>query len=152
MIDPAAIFHTGIAVSDMAQAQAFYARTLGVEWAPVHHYRPLPLWIAGQGWRDVEMDAVYSRHGPHRIELIAGTSGSFYDPALMRTPTHTGVWVDSVGDEVDRLTALGWEVVAAKGSPEERHGNMAYVTAGGVVLELVGRELEPMLTAWFSEA
>ncbi|MEE4453702.1 VOC family protein [Novosphingobium resinovorum] len=152
MIDPAAIFHTGIAVADMAAAQDFYARSFGVEWAPVHCYRPLPLWIAGEGWREVAIDTVYSRRGPHRLELIQGPKGSFYDPAAMRTATHTGIWVDDVGNEVERLATLGWRVLAAKGSPQERFGNMVYVTDGGPVFELVGRELEPMLTAWFSEA
>lgn len=152
-IDPGLIFHTGIAVADMAQAQDLYARSLRVEWAPVHRYRPLPLWIAGQGWCDVEIDAVYSRHGPHRLELIKGPKGSFYDPALMRSVSHTGIWATNVGDEVERLTGIGWRVMAAKGSPQERYGNMAYVTdpAGGMVLELVGRELQPMLEAWFAE-
>lgn len=151
IIAPELIFHTGIAVACIQEAKVFYEATLAVEWAPVHQYRLLRLWVAETGWCEVEIDAVYSRHGPHRMELIQGPKGSFYDPALMQTPSHTGIWAQDVGIAVERLTGLGWSVLAAKGSPAERYGNMAYVTNDGFVLELVGRELQPMLEAWFVE-
>ncbi len=153
MIDPTAIFRTGIAVPDLEAAQRFYAESLGVEWAPVHHYKPLSLWLPGQGRIEVELRAVYSRAGPNRLELIEGTKGSFYDPATMATPLHTGLFVDNVGDEVVRLSALGWRLMGSKGSPERHYGNMAYMghPTENLVFELVGRELEPMLEAWYVE-
>lgn len=153
MIDATAIYHSCIAVTDLAAAQRFYTRSLGVEWAPVHHYRPLVLHRPGEGRIDVEIAAVYSRHGPHHLELIQGAAGSFYDPATMTTPQHTGVWVGSVGDEAVRLMALGWRLLASKGAPEAHCGKMAYVArpTENLVIELVGRELQPMLTAWFAE-
>lgn len=153
MIDATAIYHTGIAVNNLEAAQRFYEQSFGVAWAPVHHYKPLRLWLPEQGQVDVEIRAVYSRHGPHHIELIEGAKGSFYDPATMRTPLHTGLWVDSVGDEIRRLVPLGWKVLASKKPPEAAYGNMAYLThpTENLVFELVGRELEPMMKAWFVE-
>jgi hypothetical protein len=153
MIDYRSIYHTGIAVRDMASAQREFEQALGVEWAPIHVYDPLRLWTPG-GWIAVRIEAVYSREGPHHLELIQGEKGSIYDPDAIEDAKHIGVWVDSVGQEAERMIGLGWTVTAARNSPEKGYGHMAYLRppqAGWPVIELVSVELKPMLEAWYVE-
>jgi catechol 2,3-dioxygenase-like lactoylglutathione lyase family enzyme len=154
MLDGNRIYHTGFAVADLEASQRMLTDALGIEWAPVHRYDPLHLWLPGKGWIEVRMRAVYSRPGPHQFELIQGDApGGFFDPALIADPRHMGLWTDELHEDVKQLLRLGWKVVAAKGSPDEGYGTMAYMKPPlpGPMLELVSTELRPMLLAWFDE-
>jgi hypothetical protein len=154
MLSLDAVYHTGFTVTDLKVTQAALTAALGVEWAPVHLYQPLPLWRPGTGWTEVHMRVSYSRPGPHQLEIIEAPEGTFYDPAHPEDNRHLGLWTDDLGGEVNRLTAIGWEVLCAKGTPDQGYGTMAYVRppGAGLVLELVSTELRPMLEAWFTEA
>ena len=153
MIDLAAVYHTGYAVPRLEEAQRFYAEALGIVFAPVHLYDPLRLWVPGKGWTEEWLRVTYSRHGPHHIELIEGRPGGFYDPVCMRTAAHTGLWAERVGDEVRRLSALGCEILGAKGAPEDDYGDMAYVydPRSGAMSALVSVASRPRILAWFEE-
>jgi catechol 2,3-dioxygenase-like lactoylglutathione lyase family enzyme len=154
MLDIDRIYHTGFAVPDLAAAQAMFTKALGVRWAPVHVYDPLRLWRPNIGWTEEYLRVSYSRPGPHQIEVIeTPKKGSFYDPARPQDNRHIGLWVDDVGGEVERLLAEGWQLLCAKGSPEERYGNMSYMRhpSFGPVLELVSVEMQARLLAWFNE-
>ncbi len=153
MLRADAIYHSGFAVADLEAAQRLFSDAIGIEWAPVHHYDPLRLWTPGEGWSEVCMRVCYSRPLPHQIELIEGLPGGFFDPAVAADPRHIGLWTDDVGGEVERMLALGWQMIGAKGAPEDRYGTMAYMKPpiAGPVLELVSTELRPMLLAWFDE-
>ena len=153
MIDPTAIFHTGIAVRDIRSAQREFEQSLGVEWAPIHHYDPLRLWTPS-GWTAIKIEAVFSRHGPHHLELIQGERGSLYDPDVIADAMHIGIWVDAVAPEARRLEDLGWSVIASKSSPNQGYGTTAYLQPprpGWPVIELVSTELRLMLESWYSE-
>jgi hypothetical protein len=153
MLRPDAVYHTGFAVADLEATQAMMSAALGIAWAPVHIYDPLRLWRPDEGWIEVRMRAVYSRALPHQFELIQGEPGGFFDPATIADPRHVGMWTDDLGTETDRLLGLGWRLVAAKGSPRERYGTMAYLKppSPGPMIELVSTELRPMLRAWLAE-
>lgn len=153
MLDHKRIYHTGFACHDIAKTQAELTDALGIEWAPIHYYSPLRLWRPGIGWTEEMMCASYSRPGPHQLELIQGAKGGFFDPDLMPSKRHIGLWTDELGAEVRRLLGLGWELLCAKGAPDDDYGTMAYMKSPteGPTLELVSTELRPMLLAWFDE-
>lgn len=153
MLDARNIYHTGYPVSDMETAQRTLTEAIGIEWAPVHVYDPLRLWQPGLGWSDVRIRVSYSRPGPHQLELIEGPPGSFFDPDVMPGSRHLGMWAEDLGNEVERLLAGGWQLLCAKGAPEDRYGDMAYMRApkSGPTVELVSTTLRPMLLAWFVE-
>lgn len=153
MIDFRNIYHTGVIVEDLEAAQRFYTESMGVVWAPIHIYNPLTLWTPEQGMQEITLRVSYSREGPLHIELIEAVPGTFYDPATIADLKHIGVFMDNVGDEVERMTALGWTVIAARDTPEKRYGHMAYLLApeGKMVVELVSTKIKPMLLAWFEE-
>lgn len=153
MIDFGAVYHAGLLVANMEQAQQFYTQSLGIEWAPIHIYSPLTLWTPDQGMREFPLRVCYSRSGPLHLELLEASPGTFYDTATIADAKHIGLFVDDVGGEVDRLTALGWTVIAARATPEERYGRMAYMLApeGRMVIELISNAIKPMLFAWFEE-
>ena len=61
------------------------------------------------------------------------------------------MWVDNVGDCVDALIAQGWRVLVSGAADSRRYGSIAYIAReGGPVIELVSRELEPMMKAWWA--
>jgi catechol 2,3-dioxygenase-like lactoylglutathione lyase family enzyme len=153
MLDVNRIYHTGFVVPDMAAARALWTQATGVRWAPVHLYNPLRLWSPKGGWTEVQIKVCYSRPGPHQLEIIEGPKGTFYDPARMEDNRHLGLWTDDLGAEVERLLASGWQLLCAKGTPEERYGTVAFMKPPipGPVLELVSMEMRPMLLAWFDE-
>jgi lactoylglutathione lyase len=153
MIDPSNFYHTGYAVKDLAVAQEWFENSLGLEFAPIHYYDPLRLWVPGKGWTEERIRVTYSRKGPHHIELLQGEPGGFYDPAVMRNTSHMGAWVEDVGVEVRRLLSMGWELLAAKGTPEEGYGEVTYLIdpMSNMVVELLSVLMKPRIFAWFDE-
>lgn len=153
MINPLDIYHTGYAVEDLETAQRLYGDALGYHFAPVHLYEPLNLWVPDKGWTQEWLRVTYSREGPHHLELIEGRKGGFYDPALMRNATHFGMWAEDIPGEVSRMTALGWELIGARGTPEQGYGTMCYLfhPASRAVIELVSTQSKARITAWFIE-
>jgi len=147
------IYHTGFTVDDLEASQDMLTRALGVEWAPIHIYDPLPLWRPGIGWTEERFRVAYSRPSPHQFEVIEAPAGSFYDPARPQDNHHLGMWTDDLGGEVERLLSDGWDLLCAKGEPAQGYGTMAYLRPPmhGPVMELVSTELRPMLLAWFDE-
>ena len=145
------IFHHGVIVDDIESAMADLGRSAGVAWAPVRVFDPLPVWTPDSGRGEAKLKVAYSRRGPLHLELVEAAAGSPYD--LLRTVdrSHLGVWVDSVGDAVDALCQQGWRLLMSGASDKHRYGSMAYlVQDGGPVIEVVGRNLQPMMEAWWS--
>lgn len=153
MINPSNIYHTGYAVSDLHAAQRFYSDSLGYNFAPVHLYDPLRLWVPDKGWTEEWLSVTYSREGPHHLELIEGRKGGFYDPAVTRNTTHLGMWADDIPGDVAHMTAHGWEVIGARDTPEEGYGDMCYLyhAYSGAMIELVSVRSKARITAWFTE-
>ena len=98
------------------------------------------------------VSATYSRTGPHHLELVQGPVGSFFDPALLPDARHIGVWVDDVAPEAERLCKAGWRVVGAGAAPDEGYGTICYLSppTGGLLIELISIELEPMIAEWIA--
>jgi hypothetical protein len=151
MFDLQRIYHTGMAVADIAAAQASIGQALHLEWAPVRSFDPLPFWTPEDGPHEVIVHATYSRQGPHHLELVQGT-GAFYDPDRAPDSRHIGVWVDDLPAEAGRLLSLGWQTVAAGAAPDDGFGLIAYLRPPipGLLVELVSVDLKPVIDEWIA--
>ncbi len=146
----AGIFHHGLIVDDIEAAMAGIDRAAPTTWTPVRAFDPLPVWSPDGGRGEARLKVAYARQGAIRMELVEAQPGSPYDRMRALDRSHIGVWVDNLGDAVDDLVGQGWEILMAGAKPERRYGSMAYmVREGGPVIELVGRELQPMMEAWW---
>ena len=129
------IDHIGIAVADLAAAQALYEQ----------------LFDAVAVGRDSETatEAVMLEVGDTRVELVAGRGpdtpvGKFL---ANRGPGmhHLAFEVDDVGAELQRLAGSGIELVDAEPRPGLFGHTVAFVhprSAGGILAELVAHERE----------
>lgn len=152
MIDLQRFHHSGMAVADIDAAMALFGPALGLTWAPVRHFDPLPFWTPEAGSHEVHVKATYSLGGPHHLELVQGT-GPFYDPDRAPDARHVGIWVDDLKRETDRMVGEGWRVVAAGASPQEGYGLIAYVAppVPGLLVELISTDLKPVIDDWLGE-
>jgi hypothetical protein len=151
-VDIQRIHHIGMPVADIAVAQTVIGDSLGLRWAPVKTFDPLPFWTPELGTHEVTVSATYSRGGGQRIELVQG-SGAFFDPGRVPDARHTGVWVDDLPVEAERLVALGWHLEAAGASPQAGYGTIAYLSppCGGLLLELISTALEETIRIWIGD-
>jgi catechol 2,3-dioxygenase-like lactoylglutathione lyase family enzyme len=152
MIDLQRFHHTGMIVADIDQAQADIGRALGLEWAPVRLFDPLPFWTTEDGAHQVHVKATYSLGGPHHLELVQGT-GAFYDPDSAPDARHVGIWVDDIVAEANRLLGEGWRVVASGAAPEDGFGVIAYMAppVPGLLVELISTALKPTIDGWLGD-
>ncbi|AUW59588.1 hypothetical protein C1T17_17390 [Sphingobium sp. SCG-1] len=152
MIDLQRIHHTGVAVADIEQAQIHFGKALGLKWAPVRRFDPLPFWTPEQGTHEVHVKATYSLGGPNHLELVQGT-GPFYDPGRLPDARHIGVWVDDLAAEAQHLLDQGWQVVASGAAPEKGFGLIAYMAlpTPGLLVELISADLKPVIDDWLGE-
>ncbi|KPF92127.1 hypothetical protein IP81_08885 [Novosphingobium sp. AAP83] len=144
------IFHHGTIVDNLEDAMADITCATGVTWSPIRAFDPLRVWTPEGGRGEAWLRVAYSRPGPIRFELVETPKGTPYDVLRTGDNSHIGVWVDNVGDALDLLCAQGWQVLIAGASPRHRYGSMAYIRReNGPVIELVGKEIAPMLEEWW---
>ena len=145
-------FHIGMAVEDIDQCCKQIGEDLNLDWLPIKSFDPLPFWTPEEGLREISVKATYSRQGPQRIEIVQGTS-IFYDPNRLPDSRHVGIWVDDLIEEATRLIDKGWIVLAAGDEPSAGYGTIAYLSPPfpGLMVELVSKQLEPMMNEWFTE-
>ena len=145
-------FHIGMAAEDIDQCCKQIGEDLNLDWLPIKSFDPLPFWTPEEGLREISVKATYSRQGPQRIEIVQGTS-IFYDPNRLPDSRHVGIWVDDLIEEATRLIDKGWIVLAAGDEPSAGYGTIAYLSPPfpGLMVELVSKQLEPMMNEWFSE-
>jgi catechol 2,3-dioxygenase-like lactoylglutathione lyase family enzyme len=153
MINLQRTHHIGMAVADIEQAQAQIGAAMGLTFAPVRNFDPLPFWTPERGKHEVNVFATYSIEGPTRIELVQGT-GEFYDPNRAPDARHIGVWVDDLKAEAERLAAQGWTTVASGDAPENGWGVIAYMAPPipGLLVELISTDLKPVIDKWLGDA
>ena len=152
MIDLNRIHHTGMIVDDIDAAQATLGTSLGLQWAPVRTFDPLPFWTPEQGAHELHVKATYSIGAPHHLELVQG-DGPFYDPRRTSDSRHIGVFTDDLTGEVERLQGAGWTVVAAGAPPQDGYGIICYIAPPlpGLLVELISTGLKPILDDWLGD-
>lgn len=151
MINYQDIYHNGLLVPDMEAAMQQFGDALNLTWAPLHRFENMPFWTPDRGVHKLDLAVTYSCEGPQHIELLCGSAGTFYDPALS-SGAHSGVWVDDVAASAHAMQAQGW-VLAGGGAPEaEGFGGFVYLTppTGGPMIELVSPAIKPAFEKWWS--
>lgn len=152
MLELADVFHTGMLVSDLHAGMREVGAALGVAWTAVGD-RELP--VRGRdGTTTVRLRFVYSRQGPHRIELIEVAPGSLWDPADVDAPSgahHLGVWCDDLVAGARALEAQGGRFVATLDVPGREFTAFTYHRMpSGELIELVDRRQTDVFAAWFA--
>lgn len=144
------LFHIGIRVPDLGAAMAELGAAHGVEWTSVRN-SPFRVWEPDTGTVEYPLKLVFSREGPCRLELLEGVPGSHWDGREVPGPHHLGVWVDSVGDEVERLLARNWTLEFSAAPPDEGYGRFAYIRSPeGVLFEPVEVANRERFEAWWA--
>ena len=152
MFDYTQLFHVGVLVPDLERAMTELGDGLGLTWSSLVELEQ-PIWSPKHGSSTLPLRFTYSSHGPQRVELLQGPPGSIWDGASHPGVHHMGVWVDDVGAEVERLTALGWSLELARRAPEEGYGTFCYLRSpSGFLLEPVLVSLKPMFERWWAGA
>ena len=149
MIDYQRLFHTGVRVTDLAQAMAELGPALGVTWAEPRHGEQR-LWTPDGGQQTVALSFTYSVEGPQHVELLQGAPGSIWATAGVPGVHHVGVWVDDLPAETRGLLDAGWDLVGAHSAPDDGFGVYSYLAPpSGLVVELVDAAIEPHFQAWW---
>lgn len=146
-------FHIGVRVVNLDTAMDELGVALGVRWASPRTHESQPVWTPTAGVEHVPLRYCYSVEGPLHVELVESSGGSFWDGNDLPGNHHVGVWVDDVGEEADRLIAIGWSLEACRTSPSsgDRYGAFAYLQPPtGMLVEIVSRELLPNFQAWWA--
>ena len=146
------VFHTGVLVSDLDDGMRRIGQTLGVTWTRIGERE-----LRVRGPDDtavVRLRFVYSRQGPHRIELIESSPGSLWDPAHQHVSGgahHLGVWCDDLVAGARELEAQGGVLLATLDVPGRELAGFSYHRMpSGELIELVDRRSSDVFTAWFS--
>jgi Glyoxalase/Bleomycin resistance protein/Dioxygenase superfamily len=143
-------YHVGVRVADLEQAMREFEAFAGLTWCSVQT-RQQRVWTPRDGAFTTPLRFTYSAQGPMHVELLQGELGTMWDAGAGAGLHHTGVWVDDVAAETERLTSTGWSLVAAYSAPEDGFGVFTYVeSASGFVLELVDVAVQPMFERWWN--
>lgn len=147
-MNPAAFYHHGIVVADLASATAAAARELGLTFTDP--------WTAAQrirtrdGVQEVEFTFVYSAEGPVHLELIQQMPGTLWVTEGVADVHHLGYWSDDIAGDGEALEAGGMEL-AFEHEPDEGQasGYRYYRSALGYYVELVHSSMRgPMENLW----
>lgn len=154
MLELGDVFHTGLLVADLDAGMREVGAAVGVTWTAVGD-RDVPVRTPA-GTSTVRLRFVYSRQGPHHIELIEAAPGSLWDPAHADAPAgahHLGVWCDDLVAGADALEAQGGVLVATMDLPgRELAGFTYHRMPSGELIELVDRRQIDVFSAWFEGA
>ncbi|MCR5980576.1 hypothetical protein GDN83_23105 [Gordonia jinghuaiqii] len=144
-------YHSGILVADIGEAAARFTAELGYEFnEPTSITVPrFDDRLAGTEG-EVTLSAVYSRSGPHRLELIAAQGEGIYS-ASRAGLHHLGIWESAMPARLATLEATHDTVVEAV--LWRRDGGLSAIYARsastGTRLEYVNDDRREALERWF---
>jgi hypothetical protein len=146
----AALFKTGVLVTDLERAMRDLGRWLGLAWTPVQE-SPLALTTAA-GREDVKLRFAYSTGGAPYLELIETQPRGYYAAPGGPHLHHVGRWVDDL--------AAASAALASAGLPREAAGIAAdgatpalfafHRGAHGVRIELVDSAMRANFESWLA--
>lgn len=146
LIPAASQYHAGIVSDDPAATMAQLSDLLGYEWG-----EPLGGTITvaqPDGDITVEMRMWYSTTTP-RLEVVQSHPGTVWSRADSGVH-HFGFWVDDVAAAITALEAGGYTFEAAGKRPDGVPYWAYLASPAGPRLEIVSRELQPMMERYFA--
>ncbi|MFK4105241.1 VOC family protein [Streptomyces sp. NPDC019531] len=143
---PSDQFHVGIVVDDLAAAAAELTDLFGYQWcegigAPARVLLP-------EGETVLDLLSVYSMSIP-RVELVRSVPGTLWQPADSGVH-HLGYWSDDVAADSAELAGRGHPLEAQGRRPDGTPYWAFHQTVGGPRIELVTRELQPLLEPYWT--
>ncbi|NEB02794.1 VOC family protein [Streptomyces sp. SID13726] len=143
---PSDQFHAGIVVDDLAAAAAELTALFGYEWcAEMGGSTRVRL---PEGDAVLDLRSVYSKSTP-RVELVRSVPGTLWQPADSGVH-HLGYWSDDVAADSAELAGRGHELEAQGRRPDGTPYWAFHRAAGGARVELVTRELQPVLERYWA--
>jgi hypothetical protein len=133
------LYHTGIVVADMADAQKELSDVLGVTWGPQGKLEA-PV-LLEDGPREMTFEYAYTAEGPHHLELVTVIPGTLWSLSPPGHAHHTGYWCDDVAGVSAALSAKGLPLLAKVGTDQADAPAMVVYHRGrsGLYIELVDR-------------
>jgi catechol 2,3-dioxygenase-like lactoylglutathione lyase family enzyme len=135
-------YHVGIVVPDIDQAMATYGHLFGVEWGQ-RMGSTMAAELDGVP-HQLDLDAVYSKNGPVRIELCKEIPGTVWTAGA--GIHHIGFWCDDVVGAGARLIDAGYPLAAALFMDRSQPRFMAlHRGPQGLFVELVSSAIRPFM-------
>jgi hypothetical protein len=142
------LFHTGVAVADLAVAKVEFER-LGFAWGfgsqtPPPERTETPV-LFRNGPRLVRFHFAYSTEGPHRLELLQAIPGTIWEAMPGNAAHHLGYWSDDVVGTSALLEEAGcpWTAKIGVASDDESPRVVMHRSPSGLHIELLDRTLAP---------
>lgn len=132
-------FHVGLVVEDLALAQAELTAVFGHEWSAELGASVNVTLSTGDTVLDLRN--VYSTTTP-RLELVRRIPGTLWDATGLH---HLGYWSDDVKGDSAELARRGYQVEAVGKRPDGTPYWAFHRSGAGPLVELVSRELQPVL-------
>jgi hypothetical protein len=143
------LYHVAWVVPHLADAmQSFGA--VGLRWAsPV--VRTINMQTPTTEPTQISISVTYSIDDPMHVELIEHCPNSPWQMETHGTPHHLGWWTDDLRSDIAMLVGEGHQLQSWMVGEDGQPSRFAYLLNDqGVRVELVDRQAEPQLRAWWS--
>lgn len=140
-------FHVGYVVADLAEAMERLTASAGLRWAAA---RTLPTTLrTPAGEVSTEVHLTYSVQGPPYLELIGEQPGTVWGSEHAGFH-HMGYWSGRFADDIDTLTAAGFEFEAGAVDENGALSRFAYLREPhtGLRVELRDEARRPRMERW----
>jgi hypothetical protein len=137
------LFHTGIVVDDLAEAQERIGCSLGLTWRTGGADVRL---ITDDGARTVPSAYALSCEGPHHVELVQAVEDTLWTVTGAGHAHHLGWWVDDVNAMTSALREGGAVHLATIAMADDAPPMCAYLRMpDGLCVEVVNRRFKKVL-------
>jgi hypothetical protein len=140
-------FHVGLVVDDLAAAAAELSAVFGYEWCAETGTAAQVTLPSGDTVLDLKN--LYSTSTP-RLELVQSIPGTLWEPAPGSGVHHLGYWSDDVAEDSAELARHGYETEAVGRRPDGTPYWAFHRGGTGPRVELVSRELQPLLEQFWA--
>ncbi|MEU6660809.1 VOC family protein [Streptomyces sp. NPDC046821] len=152
VLDPKALFHTGMIVDDLEAAMKTLGELGGYHWTSVMELDVTA--VTPTGRQRARQRFVLSLEEP-RLELVEAVPGTVWVSEGHNGVHHVGYWADAdtIAETSATLTRLGLPVEASNDSEADGAPLWAYHRGlGGLRIELLSTLMKPSMDAWINGA
>jgi len=144
------LYHVGIIVPDITEAQVRLTEMLGVSWGPVIRMESVPYRDASGNDIELPTAMCYSTGEPC-LELVEEVPGTVWVRNEHSNLHHIGFWSDALGPHSERLTEIGCPLQLSGRAGDAAPATFAYHREDelGVRIELVDASMRDAMSALF---